>query len=135
MPVLEMIRTYPADITLDRDLMADAVSVLIDCAQACTACADACLSEPDVALLGKCIRTNLDCADICATTAKVLSRHTGYDANMSVAQLRSCAVACKTCADECAVHADRHAHCRVCAEACRTCAATCENIMDAMITS
>ncbi|GAB2855728.1 four-helix bundle copper-binding protein [Actinocorallia aurea] len=135
MPVLEMIRTYPADINLDRDLIADTVSVLIDCAQACTACADACLSEPDLAMLGKCVRTNLDCADICATTAKILSRHTGYDARISVAQLKSCMVACDTCADECAVHAGHHAHCRVCAESCRACSAACERLMDAMITT
>jgi hypothetical protein len=36
-----------------------------------------------VADLTKRIRTNQDCADNCATTARVLSRHTGYDANIS----------------------------------------------------
>ncbi|WP_426513011.1 hypothetical protein ACPPVO_21595 [Dactylosporangium sp. McL0621] len=36
-----------------------------------------------VAELTRCIRTNMDCADICATMVRVLSRHTGYDANIS----------------------------------------------------
>ncbi len=38
-----------------------------------------------VAELTKCIRTNLDCADICDTTGRLLSRHTGYDANLTAA--------------------------------------------------
>jgi hypothetical protein len=53
-----------------------------------------------VAELTECIRTNMDCADICATTARVLSRHTGYDANISRALLDACVMACKSCEDE-----------------------------------
>ncbi|MFD6756208.1 four-helix bundle copper-binding protein [Micromonospora gifhornensis] len=53
-------------------------------------------------------RSTLDCADICATTARVLSRHTGYDANISRTLLQACATACKSCGDECAGHADKH---------------------------
>ena len=33
-----------------------------------------------VAEQGRYIRSNADCADICDTTSRVLSRHTGYDA-------------------------------------------------------
>ena len=47
------------------------------CAQTCTACADACLSEDSVADLRYCIRTDLDCADICAATGTVLTCLTG----------------------------------------------------------
>jgi hypothetical protein len=54
-----------------------------------------------VAELTKCIRTNLDCADICASAGKILSRHTGYDANVTRAVLEACRVTCKACADEC----------------------------------
>jgi hypothetical protein len=46
-----------------------------------------------VAELTKCIRTNLDCADLCAATSAVLSRHTGYDANLSRAVLEACRLA------------------------------------------
>lgn len=132
MPVREMIKTYPAEINLDRERLADAVLALVDCAQACTACADACLSEENVAELRKCVRTNLDCADICAATARVLSRHTGYDANITRAQLQACVQACSSCADECGRHAGMHEHCRVCAERCRTCEQVCRNLLDAM---
>lgn len=96
------------------------------------ACADACLSEETVADLRKCIRTNLDCADICETTARVLSRHTNYDANLTRAVLQACAQACKSCGDECAEHAEMHEHCRVCAEACRRCEDACNRLLQQM---
>lgn len=48
-----------------------------------------------MAELTKCVRTDLDCADICNATARVLSRHTGYDANVSRALLEACAVVCQ----------------------------------------
>src|SRR4051812_29399701 len=79
-----MLRTYPADLgDVDRAALARCIEECFDCAQTCTACADACLSEATVADLIKCVRTNLDCADICDMTGRVLSRHTGYDANMT----------------------------------------------------
>lgn len=49
MKTAEMMRTYPAEINLDRDLLARTVETLVACSQACTACADACLSEDMVA--------------------------------------------------------------------------------------
>jgi hypothetical protein len=127
-----MMQTYPQSINLDRNKLAAAIETLTACAQACTACADACLSESTVADLTKCIRTNLDCADICATTARVLSRHTGYDANISRSLLEACATACKACGDECAGHAEMHEHCRICAEACRACEEACRTLLTAM---
>jgi hypothetical protein len=101
-------QTYPRSINLNRDKLATAIETLTACAQACTACADACLSESSIADLTKCIRINLDCADICAGTARVLSRHTGYDANISRTLLQACATACRACGDECAEHAEMH---------------------------
>src|SRR6185312_514738 len=86
--VTSMLETYPKDLGgLDRQKLADCITACFECAQTCTACADACLSEGMVAELTKCIRTNLDCADICATTGRILSRHTGYDANITHAAL------------------------------------------------
>jgi hypothetical protein len=49
----------------------------------CPACGDACLSEDTVAELTKCIRTNADCADVCDATGWEMSRHTGYDADLT----------------------------------------------------
>ncbi|WP_165984447.1 four-helix bundle copper-binding protein [Streptomyces sp. YIM 98790] len=129
-PVKDMLDTYPLDLgRVDREALARCIAECFACSQACTACADSCLSEQNVAELTKCIRTNLDCADICDTTGRVLSRHTGYDANISRAQLEACAQACATCADECRMHADQHAHCRVCAQACRRCEEACRELL------
>ena len=118
---MRMLDTYPAEINVDKQQLAQAIDALAACAQACTACADACLSESADMLprLTRCIRDNLDCADICATTAAVLSRHTGYDANLTQAQVQAALQATKTCADSCGEHRDMHEHCRVCEEACR----------------
>jgi hypothetical protein len=129
---LPMLETYPLEINLDRRKLAATIDLLLDCAQACTACADACLSEPKVAELTTCIRTNLDCADTCSSTARVLSRHTGYDANITRALLEACATACKSCGDECSSHADMHEHCRICAEACRACEESCRVLLDVL---
>jgi hypothetical protein len=118
----EMLRTYPAGFGgTDRDALARAIGQCFDCAQTCTACAGACLSEDGVANLVKCVRICLDCADICDATGRVLSRHTGYDANLTRATLQACVTACGSCADECERHAQMHEHCRVCAQACRRC--------------
>ena len=127
-----MLESYPAEIDLDRSRLASTVDVLIACAQACTGCADACLAEKSVADLTRCIRTDLDCADVCETTARVLSRHTGYDAGVSRVVLEACATACKVCGDECASHAAMHAHCQVCAEMCRTCEQACRELLAVM---
>jgi hypothetical protein len=127
-----MLERYPKSINMDRAELAAVIDILNACAQACTACADACLSEDAVAELTKCVRTNLDCADICTATARVLSRHTGYDANLSRAMLEACVVACRTCGDECADHAGMHEHCRVCAEACRAGEQACRALLATM---
>ncbi|OLZ58097.1 four-helix bundle copper-binding protein [Amycolatopsis keratiniphila] len=129
----EMLETYPADLgRIDREKLIRCVEACIACAQSCTACADACLSEQSVEQLTKCIRSNLDCADLCDTTARVLSRHTGYDANLTRSVLDACAMACQACGDECANHADRHDHCRICAEACKRCEKACRELIDSL---
>jgi hypothetical protein len=125
-----MIQSYPKDLgSVDKDKLRTCIEACFECAQACTACADACLSEDMVAELTKCIRTNLDCADICDSTGRVLSRHTGYDANISRSALQACAAACKACGDECEQHAGMHDHCRVCADACRRCEQACQDLL------
>jgi hypothetical protein len=128
----DMVKAYPAEINLDRELLARCVDACIACAQACTACADARLSEEMIDELRKCIRSDLDCADICEVTGRVLSRHTGYDANLTRSVLQACAQACKSCGDECQSHAEMHEHCRICAEACRTCEQACQEVLAAI---
>jgi hypothetical protein len=105
-------------------------------------CADACLAEPGVAEPGvaeltRCIRLDLDCADLCAATAAVLSRRSGNEDGHGAggalrALLEACRLACQACADECESHAGHHEHCRLCAEACRRCAAACEALLTSL---
>jgi hypothetical protein len=126
---LEMLEAHPWPGHVDRDPLAECIERCFECAQSCTSCADACLSEEQVGELRKCIRLNLDCADICAATGRVLTRQTEYDAPTSKAQLQSCLEICETCAEECGRHAEHHEHCRVCAEACRRCEQACRDLL------
>jgi hypothetical protein len=128
----QMLDTYPRDFNLDAGLLAATIDTLSDCAQACTACADDCLSEEMVAELTKCIRLCLDCADVCTATLRVVSRQTDYDANVTRSVLQACVTVCKSCGDECERHAEMHEHCRVCAEACRRCEQACNELLTAM---
>ncbi|UJW36830.1 four-helix bundle copper-binding protein [Saccharothrix sp. AJ9571] len=133
--VSDMLDTYPADLgQVDRDALTRCIEQCISCAQACTACADACLSEADehLPMLRKCIRSCVDCADLCMVTGQILSRHTGYDANVTRATLEACLTACRSCGDECALHADQHDHCKVCADACRACERACRELIDSL---
>ena len=131
--VTQMLDTYPADLGgVDRATLARCIEACFDCAQTCTACADACLSEEHVAELVKCVRSNLDCADVCQATGQVLSRHTGYDATLTRVVLEACATACRSCGDECERHAAMHQHCRVCAEVCRACERACRDLLEAL---
>lgn len=128
-----MINTHPNPTTdLNVDLLAEAIDATLACAQTCTACADACLAEDSVADLRDCIRTDLDCADVCATTAAVLSRRTGSNLDTVKGLLAACRTACATCADECERHASMHEHCKVCAEACCRCEKACTNLLTAI---
>jgi Domain of Unknown Function (DUF326) len=136
-PVAEVARhmldTYPREFKLDRELLVRCIDACSDCAEACTQCADDCLSERNVQQLVKCIRLNLDCADVCATTGRVVSRQTEYDANVTRAVLEACIVTCRSCGDECQRHAEHGMeHCEVCAEECRRCEQACRALLEAI---
>lgn len=132
MRTTEMLRTHPTAPDVDPDLLARAIDAAAACAQTCTACADACLGEEMVADLRACIRSNLDCADVCGTTARMLSRHTGGDVDVVRAQLEVCVAASRVCGDRCDEHAGMHEHCSVCAEACRECEQACRDLLAAV---
>jgi hypothetical protein len=106
------------------------IDACFECEQACTTCADACLGEPEPQHLVFCIRRNLDCADLCGVTGRILSRHSTSDSALLHQLLQSCAEACRMCAEECERHGGMGMeHCAVCAEACRTCEKACEHLM------
>ena len=117
----EMLSAHPLKPAVDKSTLAAGIHAIDHCAQACTACADACLAEERRAELVRCIRLNLDCADICGATADVLSRQAGPDWGVVGRQLEACQAAAKSCAEECERHAGHHEHCRICATNCREC--------------
>jgi hypothetical protein len=129
---MTMLDTYPGAAVLDKQLLTRCIETCLECGQASTACADADLGEQMVADLVRCTRLNLDCADMCQTTARVLTRQTGYDRDLTRAVVQACVQACEVSGDECDRHAQMHEHCRVCAEVCHRCQRVCEEMLAAI---
>ena len=101
------------------------LEALSNCAAECHHCAVACLQEQDTKMLERCIRLDLDCAEICKLTASFVARDSEY-ANYL---LKECGEICEACAQECEKHAAHGMeHCRTCAEACRQCAEACLHV-------
>jgi hypothetical protein len=125
-------RDHPAPASDAGDEAYELVRATAECAAVCTACADACLAEEGVAELRGCIRSCLDCADLCSVTGRLLARPGEQDAETLRAQLTACEAACRACATVCAHH-DGMAHCIACAEACRRCADACRRMRDAIV--
>lgn len=125
-----MLETHPRG-PLDGPL-SDAIDALYACAQACTACADACLGEEMLANLRRCITLDLTCADICLATGAALSRQTEADGVPLRHLLEACIEVCRVCAEECDRHADMHEHCQVCAGACRACEEKCRAVLEVL---
>jgi len=126
-----MLASTPAPLPgVDVALLADTAAAAFDCAQTCTACANACLGERQVQDLVRCIRLNLHCADLCDTTGRLVSRQENPE--LARAILLACALACRLCAEECERHARAMEHCRVCASACRACEQACDRLLAAL---
>ena len=96
------------------------IKMLYECAAACQKCISGCLND-DPNMMANCIKTDLDCADICITTATFLARNSVHGKHL----LAECIEICKACATECEKH--KHQHCIDCAIACRECIAACES--------
>ena len=109
----EMISSHPQLRGGVSDILIRCIDACYDCAQTCTACADANLGEKSVSDLILCIRLNLDCADLCVATGAIASRRTGNNQAVLRHVIESCAEACRVCGEECARHAKMHEHCRI----------------------
>jgi Domain of Unknown Function (DUF326) len=127
--VRAIIERHPRPVSLDRDLVLRCIEECFDCSATCTSCADACLGESAVSELIRCVRLNLDCADVCDTVGRVVTRQTETDLGVVRAAITACVVLCRACADECERHAAHHDHCRVCAEVCRRCEQACSDLL------
>lgn len=128
-----MLQTHPNPQSIfDQDALAGCIDACFECENICTSCADACLGEQEhLGHLVHCIRLNLDCADICGTTGRVLSRLTEANPGVVRAQVEACLAACRACGHECERHAREMnmEHCRVCAESCRRCEQACQDLL------
>ena len=128
----QMVQTNPSQASVDASTLVECIEACFDCEQSCASCADACIGEGDVQMLARCIRLDLDCADVCDATGRILSRQTSTEPQMLRVSLQACAQACRLCAEECENHGEHHEHCRVCAEACRRCEQACNNVLSAI---
>jgi hypothetical protein len=132
-PIGLMLETRPpAEHEADQPSLVAVMEALVDCAQTCAMCADACLDEQSVADLRRCIVLNLDCADVCNATFAVIARRTSKDIVLTRALVQACIEACRACGAECREHGEHMAHCAICAEACDRCREACERFLDAM---
>ena len=125
----QMISTHPHVRGSTNDALIRCIEECYDCAQTCTACADACLGEPIVGDLTQCIRLNLDCADLCTAAGAIASRRTGSNESVIARTLEAWALACAACAKECTKHAVEHEHCRICADACQRGEQACQHTL------
>ena len=105
-----------------------------NCIAECTTCHEVCLSMVQHCLerggthaQPAHVRTLLDCAQICATSADFMTRGSPLHAHTCGA----CAAVCDACASDCERMAD-DAEMKRCAETCRRCAASCRHMAMAM---
>jgi hypothetical protein len=127
----QTLSSHPRFMSGSGDGLMRTIDTVYQCARSCIACADACLAEDDVSHLKQCIALDLDCADVCEATGKLLTRLASDAVQLRVSQLMACKLACELCAEECERHASMHEHCRLCAEACRNCEKACTELQEA----
>ena len=128
-----MLASYPGStIAVRQETLTSCITACLDCSLACTACSDACMAESDIAALVKCMRTDLDCADMCDATVKVLTRQTAYDLLVIRSVVDACLTTIIACAEECERHAAHHKHCEICAKVCRKAEAACRDLLAAL---
>ena len=97
----QMLQTNPSSAAVDAPTLVECIEACFDCAQACTSCADACLGEQEPGHLTACIRLNLDCADLCETTGRIVTRQTASDDGVVRAAVEACVVTCSACRKAC----------------------------------
>ncbi|WP_019075012.1 hypothetical protein [Streptomyces hokutonensis] len=130
----ELIESVTSESILGGEVLAEAIDVLAACETAVTACATGMLAEKDADGLRTAIDQDLDCADVTATTRRILTRHSSHDPALLTAQVEVCLIACQRSHDLCGGHAEHHEHCRICAEATGHAADACRDVLTAVRT-
>jgi Domain of Unknown Function (DUF326) len=67
------------------------LDALTKCAEECNHCAAACLEEQDVKMLARCIKLDIDCAEICSLAASFVARGSEHAQHL----LHECAASAK----------------------------------------
>lgn len=98
------------------------------CAQACHAFADIVPARADAVDLARCLRVAEDCADMCSTTWRVVSRQRDHDPEVVRSMLEACAAVVRACRSECERHAATSAPCASTAAACWVCEEACDDL-------
>ncbi len=125
MALADILADHPDRTTFDLAELHRAAMAAMECALACSACADSDLAR-DANAMRTCIRTCMDCADLCSVTAKLLSRPAPRGSAWEKVVL-ACAALCAECARECGQH--DHVCCQECAAACRACEQACQQLI------
>ena len=94
---------------------------------ACEACAEACRSEGNAAMMKRCIGLDTDCADFCKLAVRFMERDSVFTSLIC----EDCAEICRDCADECAKHKSQH--CKDCAQACYLCLDECLKMVSVFV--
>ena len=125
----QLLETHPQGAAIEAGALVAGIEACFDCAQSCTACADADLGEDDVGTLIRCIRLCLDCSDVCTATGQILTRQTEFEPELARPVVEACLQACRICREECERHARHHEHCRICEDVCRVCEQACARVL------
>ncbi len=93
------------------------IESLEECTRACLDCVLHAVREGNMVT---CVLICLDCADLCATTLRVIARNSIRPDDFA----KLCVYVCRQCVTECRKY--EHAHCQNCANVCERCAMECE---------
>lgn len=104
-----------------------------ECAKVCAECQVACdknfhhcftLVEGGKKEHAKAMHLSIDCAELCATAARLTARHS----DLAVPACEACAKACDACAAECDKFGSMP-EMKACADSCKRCAASCREMV------
>jgi hypothetical protein len=104
--------------------MRECITACQQCASICLATVPHCLTRGGAHAAADHIRTLLDCADICTTSAAFMSR----GSSLHVRTCELCADICDECAESCDGIAAADDAMQACLAACKRCAQTCRDM-------
>lgn len=125
-----MLDLRPPSASIDTQLQADTIDVLVEAARTAQQCADVCLQESEPPRV--CISLALDTADLTMAAANIVIRMS--DPRAVAAMLEGCCELLRRCGDECRRHGSHLRQCAVCADVCSRAEEQCVRVI-AVLTS